>query len=466
MTGDRARVLHDDVIDTLLVGDPADVARLVKQDPERLRAVLDRLGDAATVHSDPLRSALAHQGLPIGRYALLDAFRHLMETALGLFEQEDVLDLFGRWALVPYLLTDPAFLTIDELAEVIEEFADHLEANRSSLMSMGVPETSLGASWPGMMLGYLYPTKSIFREDSLPVVDGGEIVSPRDRALKHIPASKRATRVHTYFWVRREPSPSGEDLVLDGPYEAVARIANLDEQTATRVDAGRLVFLDLEIDVLRTLANALRSRDTENLWPECLKLLTDALLADDAAFYLQMDQWGYGYDIASGKGEGDGYLAVFPGGLSHLLIVIGHCEKELTIGTMDRTKRLIPPAVLDDASFSSYFQAIGQPWQGELDRALDQFIELGLHESVFWTEYRERVNEAIENEFYAEIVFRTKVKQKLAENARFEPFVRSFIDLQREHLLATGLLAPVSLGSGANPRLQLLQPELSGLTSG
>ena len=142
-----------------------------------------------------------------------------------------------------------------------------------------------------------------------------------------------------------------------------------------------------------------------------------------------MDRWGYGYTIASGRGEDKGYLTAFPGGLSHLLMVIGHCEKELTIGTMDRTKGRMPPAVLDDASFRSYFQAVGQPWHRELDEALDHFVELGSQEAAFWTEYRERVNEAIENEFYAEVVIRTKIKQKLV--ATFEPHVRTFAEWSR-----------------------------------
>jgi hypothetical protein len=201
-------------------------------------------------------------------------------------------------------------------------------------------------------------------------------------------------------------------MVLDEPYEDAVRLRHLEEQDAARLEAGRAAFLDLEISVLRALANALRDRDAVSLWPLCLNVLNEALSADEATFYFRMDRWFYGYDIASGEGEGKGYLSVYPGGLSNLLMIIGYCEKELTIGTMDRTKRLMPPAVLDDASFRSYFQAIGQPWQPELDRPLDHFVELGSQEAAFGDAFQHRVSQAIPGEFT--VTISRDVKQKFA----------------------------------------------------
>ncbi len=443
----RSLALPGTNIATLLQAEPEEFARHLGLDSTRVGAILERVSQPPTAGAGTPLSALGQRILRHGRLALLDALLHVpTETGLRLFEEADLHDLLGRWALIPYLLENLSFLTIDELAEVLEEFADHLTANRLSLESRGVPQTTLGASWPGMLLSYLYPTKSIFRESSVPIVNRTERPSPRNRALKHLPAIKRATRVHTYWWMRAAPS-SSEDLVLQEPYEEAARQESLDEETAARVEAGRAAFLNLEIDVLRTLANALRTRDDRKLWPQCLCLLTEALRADDAALYLQMDQWSYGYDVVSGKGQDKGYLPVFPGGLSNLLLIIGSCEKELAIGTMDRTKSLLPPAVRENASFGSYFQAVGHPWEAQLDQALDHFAVLESQEASFWTEYRERVNEAIENEFYAEVVVRTKVRQKWA--GVFEPHVRTFAEWSSTHLELAGTI----------PMLQLSLPD-------
>lgn len=443
---DRKLLVHDGVIDALLTADPADVACLGWQEPDRLRAVLERIAQSSTAHTDSVLAGPAHRVVPSGRYALLDALARLgFEESLRLFEQADLLDLFGRWRLMHYLFTDPSFLTLDELADVLEEFARHLEANRASLVTRGVPRTTLGASYPGMLLSYLYPTKSIYREDSPPMANGVKRPSPRDRALEHLPAAKWTTRIHTYWWVREGPSTSSEDLVLDEPYEDAARTVHLDEQDAARVEAGRASFLDLEITVLNALAKGLRRGDATKLWEESLTLITEALPADDAAFYLRMDQWGYGYDIASGKGEGKGYLSVRPGGLTNLLSVIGHCEKELTIGTMDHAKGQLLQAIPDDVPVSSYFQAVGQPWQQEQDRALDQLVEFMVQEDSFWTEFQKRVNSAIENEFYAVVVIRTKVKQKLVH--LFEPQLRTFAEWNRAHLELTGSLPVLQLSA-------------------
>ncbi len=64
----------------------------------------------------------------------------------------------------------------------------------------------------------------------------------------------------------------------------------LDEAGAKRLESGRPVFIDLEMRVLRRLATALRSRDATNLWRHSLALITDAVLATDAAFYLEIDR--------------------------------------------------------------------------------------------------------------------------------------------------------------------------------
>ena len=47
-----------------------------------------------------------------------------------------------------------------------------------------------------------------------------------------------------------------------------------------------------------------------------------------------------------------------PGGLTELLELIGYCEKELTLGTMDQTKRALMPIVESD-DFDPYLAALG-----------------------------------------------------------------------------------------------------------
>ena len=196
VSDDGERAFHQDVIDTLLHANPAYGPPFAGVGQAPVRVILERMAQTRSPDADTPLSAIGQSVLPYRRLAIDEVLQHLpQDAAVELFEQADVFDLFGRWALVPYLLSDPSLLTIAELADVLDEFAGHLEANRSSLITMGVPQSSLGASWPGTMLGYLYPTGSLYWE-SQTVADGPERVSPRDRALKHIPAAKAS---HTTF---------------------------------------------------------------------------------------------------------------------------------------------------------------------------------------------------------------------------------------------------------------------------
>ena len=55
---------------------------------------------------------------------------------------------------------------------------------------------------------------------------------------------------------------------------------------------------------------------------------------------------------------------------------------------------------------------MGQPWQRDLDGALDRFVELMRKEETYWTEYQERVNQAIENEFDVVYAFRDEAQEE------------------------------------------------------
>jgi hypothetical protein len=138
--------------------------------------------------------------------------------------------------------------------------------------------------------------------------------------------------------------------------------------------------------------------------------------------------------------------------LSDLLMIIGHCEKELTIGTMDRIKDRMPPRVLADASFNTYFQAVGQPWQGELDRTLDRYIALASNESRYWEVYQTRVNQAIGNTLVAEFVYRKRGDPALIND--FAKNVVGYAEAQWAHLEASGTLIPLVFTTPSEPTSQ------------
>ena len=237
-------------------------------------------------------------------------------------------------------------------------------------------------------------------------------------------------------------APDGTAYTNDGvavtacPYEDAALIEDLDPEDAARLVAGRQQIFDLKIRVLQRLLTALRHRDAHTLWSDCQRLLTNTLTAEEAEFYLRMDRFYLGFDVRTGETVDEG-ADLFAGGLTDLLEIIGHFEEEVTIGALDRTRRrlsLLP----DGPRISSYYEAVGKPWRGDLDAALDLFLHLDAQAQAFWTSYRGRVHGALENEFYEEVVVPTKVKGQFVDS--FQPQIRTFAYWQRAHLAACAQL--------------------------
>jgi hypothetical protein len=335
------------------------------------------------------------------------------------------------------LATDPALLTVEEMADDLQAFATSLAANRVSLIRFGVPQLSLGRSWPGQLLTYCYPTTLIVWEAIRPVVHDLAPTSPRERALSQSPTATCARHVHTYAWDRH---PTTQKRV---------QLPDLDPAQAQRLEAGREAFVHLEIAMLRCLANALRVGDAQALWDQALALLNATLSADDVDFYLQMDTWYYGWAITAGTAPEDGALPVFPGGLSRLLELIGHGEQELRIGTMAQTRARLSRLPGDGAPVRSYFSAVGRPWITDLDQARDRYLALTSEEAAFWSTYHARVNAARATRWTAEFVYRKR--GNAAQIAAFAPDVRGYAEAQWARLVETGELFPLVLAEPQAP---------------
>ena len=115
-------------------------------------------------------------------------------------------------------------------------------------------------------------------------------------------------------------------------------------------------------------------------------MLTDALTSEEAEFYLHIDRLYLGFDVRTGETV-DEEAELLAGGLTDLLQVIGHCEPELTVGTMDRTKRQLL-SIPDAASLRSYYQAVGRPCRRDVDAALvqDQAALAGMASRGRWSQ--------------------------------------------------------------------------------
>lgn len=396
-------------------------------DPARVLEVLERTVRWQAGRLSPDAAVAADDEGP--KLDFVPSFEEALEflapaSALALFESADMDRLAEREAACLYLTRDAAPLyTTDELADLLAAFLEHLERNRDPLLRTGHPRTDFSRSWwLNWHLTKLYYTK-------LPTT------------IRMVRSRQTGDFERSYVW--------GEALEVDEclpesegrAYEDAPIFENLDPADANRLEASRGKVFGAKVAILERLTTALRRRDAMDLWPRCLEVLTEMFLGAEVEFFLRIDRSYTGFDVLRGAviDEEDDLIA---GGLSDLLEVIGHCEKELVIGTMDRTKhRLL--AISGALSVRSYYEAVGQPWRQELDAAIDEFVRLDAQEPPFWDGYRGRVNKALQHDFYDEVVIRTRVRRKV--RAHFEPTVRTFADWQKAQLETVGTLTLLQL---------------------
>jgi len=309
--------------------------------------------------------------------------------AFEVFENEDVQKLADRVFLVSYFnhYSDKLLCSLDELAHLTENFISFLLNNWKVLLQTGCPQESfLENFWLDWQLAKLY-------QFSFPI--GMETPPIEDRA---------------------------------------------------RLNADRGKLFDLKVAVLRELLHAVSHQFPANLWEICLQLLTEGFSAEEVEFYLRMDHFYMGCDEYKGSPERIPGLDR-PGGLTDLLEVIGHYEEELTLGVFSKTRKLLGELVISDVLkrpillFSNYFQAVEHPLKGVLDSALDQFLSLEPKVIEFWENYRNRVNQALQNEFYVELTNGVKAKRKILLS--YEPQTTFHSGQIRSHVEATGKFPPI-----------------------
>lgn len=451
-----------------------NLARRHGIDTNRVRRILART--ATDYYGRPLPPPAPNQdnlseGLQF-HPSLDEALAYLpLEMALSTFEESDPGALSNRVRLIDYLgdPTSPSYTNL-ELASLLEAFSLHLKHDRDLLIRTGYPQTGFDPSpWLEWHLTLLSPTK--FPASALPL--SGPTAEPQ--AVHQSSAGHQAESApwpidgggdltYSHSWTREPIGPvwskDGPFLVrqLDHPlpsswcpYEEAALMHGLAPDTARHLENDRAKLFQVKLDVLSVCARCLRSGDAESLWPSVLKTLVDTVLWQDVQRYLEVEEtyWRAGIGDCVVPSYSLRAPHEVPGTLSTLLTVVGHVEKELRLGTFDRTMEALKPALegIGLPRIESYFQLVGHHEKSAIDAALDGFLELEGQERAFWKEYRYRVNAALETELREEVVVRVPVRRGLGE--KFEPYLRSFAEWQAAQMEATGNLSPLQLSSPA-----------------
>jgi len=425
------------------------------KDNERVRRIFERIVTDCILPDIPdgEDEVSVVEGTLRAPTALDEALRYLpSEEALAVFESCGPPVLSQRSYLVDFL-NDAAtpFYTLKELADVAEEFVSHLEGNRELLVKIGLPVTSFERSkWFDHYLNRLYPVKLpvCLQANRMPleqrVAELRGVPPELGEAVDLAERDAKGNLIYNYSWVPKCPLSGLLHWSNEGPslghengsmvpleplcfcgYEDASIIHGLAPAAAQRIEESREKYLELKIDLLNTLTSSIRSpRKHEDVWEQSFRILRDALMGDQVHEYLQTDH------LFENVGVGD-HFAEFHrwvptthlwGGMSALIYVVGYFQKEMTIGTFDKTKSAVLEALPNHETIESYFQVIGKPFRSTFDDALDGFWELDKQERVFWEDFRKEVNYDLKERLRILATFNIPIE------ARFERRLRERYD--------------------------------------
>jgi len=429
------------------------------KDKQRVKQVLGR---TAVEFLPRRRSAVHYIANPDEKLVsflprLEDALLYLpTDEALRTFETVEGRTLQGRCAgLLEFATRGEKHHTLEELADLAEEFLDQLERGRDYLLDTGLPRKSFRKSRLfNENLSLLYPVR-------LPVSvqarrsPGRQLIAEKVGSAEY---DEDGNLIYDYSWTgkcplsgllrwqkarpllgdRSDPAKPPRSLRFLH-YKDTPTMSGLPLSTVRRLERGREKYLGLRLQLLRTLVRCVRSSTgTVDVWAEGLRTIRTTFTREEIWFYLNVDSElrNVGADEYLGKLFFWGRPGCLGGAISDLIYFWGHFMKETTVGTDHKTKSAILDLFHTFGAVKSYFQVVGKPYQPEYDKVLDDGGELYDRGVRFWKNYRKRVGEALKTELDTRIRFTVPVRSKYEQI--FKDFMQPIIHAQARHLEETG----------------------------
>lgn len=355
---------------------------------------------------------------------------------------ETPLDVLERRVLVTRYLAGcdefdglPLF-SRQELAEQLRLLRELLRADRQHLLQTGLPSKYFhNIHWLWKTAAKLYVTKWF------------EADAPHQRPL--------GDELSHYAWVRIFQSPKDFSVtVVPCREEDADLLPGIDAGDATRLRSLREAILDLKIEVLGAAESFLASSCTGDFLSQCLPLFRKALTVDAAQFCMRMDRAYKEIPNTLRSTIRVAWLDTLPcdwmrnpGGFSSIVQLIGHVEKEKTIGTMHSTRETLGELVgvsggrraLSAKNEWAYFDFVQRGAVEIVNRAIEIFREGENRDGAFWAEFHGRVSSSITAELDQEIGVRLRVKPGIADE--FQLNVQTYAEWLKS-LLAMGASLP------------------------
>jgi len=369
----------------------------------------------------------------------------LPDKILKLFADEPAEVIADRLVWYDYISSPLTPLyTRPHLTGLLRSFLSYLQRNEKSLLETGHPERVFKASpWLDWHLARTcYTKRPIVIESGHPSC--GDLfwspiiasISAAQNAFRDLRGEHTSSRQYTwprqYIWPRQRPRPPfrrpDANRQADTPaIQLVQKPFDLDtvdapfpipvDRRGVPVDpcddyweAGHMQgftvehivwlqevrpkLLGIKKKILHRLIAALEHRSAAGLWRDASDILTSTLDREEVEKLIGAESL---YGSTSHLVLPLWTMDVPPfyennGGITELLAVIAHVEKELRFGIMHEAAECIGTEQ-KALQLSMYYQAVGEPWCPKLDQAIMALVELSNVENEFWEEFCGRLQE-------------------------------------------------------------------------
>ena len=338
------------------------------------------------------------------------------DIALELFEKEDLTFLSKKENFINKITKSYLFYTLDELANVLDDFIVQLKQNSEFIIKTGYPSHFFYKHKYLDMLSRCYYTRCPQRiefydplsSNSSPALWIRYSKSKFWDLINFIPTHISYTKnfLLKYKWEK-------------GKYEEASLIEGLPSKEAKILEDNRGLVFRFKLQILNCILQYLRNKGASDLWKSCFKIFLDNFPRDVFSFFLNID---FFYE-SSEKKELEVFLKIsnieFPyrrteepylsGGVRHIFEAVKYFEKEIKIGTFSRPKAILNK-IPKNIPLVSYYQSVNQPWQTYIDLAHKTFLMLVEEEDKFNKEFNERVTRDIINFLKIKVSFPIELK--------------------------------------------------------
>jgi len=316
------------------------------------RALYHEYVDCDWMRPDEARRSGHFYSLSVGE--LKSAAAEYLDAAAvkRLFNRTDPVVLWKRQWLVNYLRapTTP-FCTLSVLADLVTAYGAHLDRQERNMLNSGYPRARFRqCPWLDNRLSPLLPTR------------------PFDTC---VPERRRSRKTLDDLWCMSE-----HELI----------------KTREAMHACRR-------DILALVAESLNEANARGICRGAIDKLIRASLQFDMRSVLREEE-RYAELMTEGHQlTKRGWPFPMLGGVSALMLTVGHLAKEVQIGTFAHTAEELERAGADMRGTPYYFELVAESDASAVDPALDGFWKLDSQEAPFWDEYGALLARESENHF-------------------------------------------------------------------